>query len=306
MDHSTKPNTMRNTLPSYADLHNKCGNAQNLPEMPESILQLLNILDDADVKLHEVERIVLASPALSAGVMRAACSAAYGLRLNANTTIKTALNTLGTRELERIAIGEWIQAIAMKPCTKSGFNAMRFGAHSLFVGFLASYVYTRALRRQQFTAKVSADQVFSIGVLHDLSLGLLASVEPMVYFVLSAKAKAEGVSVAHVFLKHYHARLETLGQAAVTAWNLPVVFQDVLWFAENGARHPEEPYAYACVDYANAIAEQQGFGVHTWEIEVEVSDAIIREVGIPAEDFDEVLDVIKRHTLALAPLEKAA
>ncbi|MCC7229300.1 MAG: hypothetical protein IT203_02835, partial [Fimbriimonadaceae bacterium] len=143
-------------------------------------------------------------------------------------------------------------------------------------------------------------------VLHDLSLGLLAAVEPTVYFVLSAKAQAEGISIAHVFVKHYHARLETLGQAAVTAWNLPVAFQDVLWFAEIGARHPEEPHAYACVDYANAIAEQQGFGVHTWEVQVEVSEAIIREVGIPAEDFDEVLEAIKRHTLAWAPMKEAA
>lgn len=278
----------------------------NLPEMPEPIVQLINTLDQPDVSFHQLERIVLASPALSAAVIRTVCSAAYGVGKNASESIMSALKTIGMKELERLAISEWVQAIATQPMRKSGFDAGKFATHSLYVGVLASFLFTRIKKVKQIRSQLTSEQVFSFGLLHDVSVGLVASIEPELFSELAEIAVENGQSVAKVFHKRFHARIETIGQAALQAWKLPLAFQDALWFAENGARHPTEPHAYACVDYANHIAELHSFGVHPWSIPSDLPDWVGMEVGLPEEDLADALELIERHTMAMSPFAKAA
>ena len=93
---------------TYSDIYNKSGDATNLPEMPEPIVQLINSLDQPDISFHQLERIVIASPALSAAVIRTVCSASYAVGKNASESVMSALKTIGMKELERLAIAEWV------------------------------------------------------------------------------------------------------------------------------------------------------------------------------------------------------
>ncbi len=270
--------------------------AEFLPNMPAAALNLCEAIDQGEASAAELERIVLGDPSITAGVLRAANSALYGGKTNQASTIKGAIMVLGQRAVRSVAVSVWVQSLVHAAKGSPNFEPRRFSEHSMFVGFLSKYLLSAAQKTRGARSAWSPDEMFAAGVLHDVGLGLLASVDPEVFDDVWDTAEEHGWSLNEGFKQLTGHSTSELSVAAATGWKLPPVFQTVLSGFEDPLAAPAEQDALACLHYADYLAMKSGHSLCPWRIEVHIVPEIIERVGLPIEDVEAILEVTAQST----------
>lgn len=121
-------------------------------------MKLIQALEGSEVNVSEVERIITGDPALTAAVLRAASSALYG-GMDGVTTVRGAIIRLGQQSVQAVAVSLGVQALMGKTGASSLFDRTRFARHSIFVGFLARYLFACRFNREAFKCKWSKDEI---------------------------------------------------------------------------------------------------------------------------------------------------
>jgi len=132
--------------------------------VPAVALQVLNAVADPEVSLGELTRLVSQDPAMSAGVLRVANSAAYHGVQEAET-LRDAVTRLGLVEVGRVA-GMVAARSLFQPQLKAEFAAFGSRWHEIFAESLVSARGASWLALQ--VRGINADHVFLAGLLHDL------------------------------------------------------------------------------------------------------------------------------------------
>lgn len=289
---------------TFNSLEQQFSEASSLPQLPGAALRLIQILENDDVNSAEVERIIIGDPALAAAVIRAASSALYGGE--DCSTIRGAIMRLGHRAVQSVAVSLGVQALMGSGQNKSSFDRQRFARHSIFVGFLARYLYACRYQRESFKSRWSRDEVFAAGVLHDLGPGLLARVSPTEYDKVFNVARRGMLSFHTAFESVYGESVNRLAVMAAETWRLPALFVDVLRYCEHPSTNPEEFIALSCIDYSNYLAEEQNIGLFQWRVTPVMDEGVAEEVGLSEEDIPSVVTLVTRHTAAYVPSANAA
>ena len=289
----------------FKDLKQKFSHESSLPELPGASMKLIQALEGSEVNVSEVERIITGDPALTAAVLRAASSALYG-GMDSVTTVRGAIIRLGQQSVQAVAVSLGVQALMGKTGASSLFDRTRFARHSIFVGFLARYLFACRFNKEAFKCKWSKDEIFAAGILHELGFGLLARVEPEAYEAVFEKAKKNQESLHTAFKKTYGASMHSLSAIASRTWGLPPLFTETLEWIEDPMGHPEESIALACLSFADNLAEENHFGMTRWDAPEACPKGVQAEVGLPPDDLPGVIMLVSRHTGAYVPLTKAA
>jgi HD-like signal output (HDOD) protein len=140
---------------------------QNQPgpsSLPAVALQVLNAVADQEVSLGELSRLVSQDPAMSAGVLRVANSAAYASAQEAET-LRDAVTRLGLSEVGRVA-GTVAARSLFQPQVRSEFAAFGSRWNEIFAESVVAARGAAWLAMQ--VNGVNADHVFLAGLLHDL------------------------------------------------------------------------------------------------------------------------------------------
>lgn len=274
----------------------KFRSAETLPDLPASALHLCDAIDKGDANTDELERIILADPAITAGVLRAANSAMFGGKSNQASTVKGAILVLGQKSVRSIAVSVWVQALVHQSKSSPKFNPARFAEHSMFVGFLSKYLMSSLTRAGRIRSKWSPDELFAAGVLHDLGLGLLASIEPKLYERVLVHANSNALTFNAAFYDVTGHEIGLLGIAAAQAWKLPDLFIDVLMGFNEPLQAPDEVDAMCCLHYAEYLANKTGYALQDWRVEVSIEPEILEKVGLADEDIPDVLELVSNHT----------
>ena len=138
--------------------------------LPAVALQVLNAVADQEVSLSELSRLVSQDPAMSAGVLRVANSAAYAATQEIET-LRDAVTRLGLSEVGRVA-GTVAARSLFQPQVRSEFAAFGSKWNEIFAESVVAARGAAWLAMQ--VSGVNADHVFLAGLLHDLgrSVGL--------------------------------------------------------------------------------------------------------------------------------------
>lgn len=289
---------------AFSNLEQLFTQANTLPQLPGAALRLIQILEHDDVSSGEVERIIIGDPALTVAVIRAASSALYGGE--ECSTIRGAIMRLGHRAVQSVAVSLGVQALMGEGQNKSQFDRNRFARHSIFVGFLARYLYACRHQREPFKSKWSRDEIFAAGVLHDLGPGLLARVSPTDFDKVFLIAKKGNMSFHTAFEAIFGGSINHLAVLAAQTWKLPPLFEEILGHFENPDSMPDEFIALACIGYANCLAEEQNFGFFPWRVSPVLGETVLETVGLAEEDIPAVVTLVSRHTAAYVPTSAAA
>lgn len=268
-------------------------------------MRLIQALEGSQVNIAEIERIITGDPALTAAVIRAASSAVYG-GIDAVTTVRGAILRLGQQSVQAVAVSLGVQALMGKSGASALFDRTRFARHSIFVGFLARYLYACRHNREAFKCKWTKDEIFAAGILHELGFGLLARVEPQAYDSVFERAKGGQESLHSAFRKVYGGSMHKLSAIASRTWGLPALFTETLDGFDNPMEHGEDGIALACLNYADYLAEANHFGMARWDAPENCPLGVESEVGLPEDDLPGVIMLVSRHTGAYVPLAKAA
>ena len=166
----------------------------------------------------------------------------------------------------------------------------------MFVGFLSKYLLSSAQKTKHISTNWSPDEIFAAGVLHDLGLGLLASIDAKLYDRTLQAASQSGISFHEAFQEVMGRSLDPLSVAAAQAWKLPDLFVDVLMGYSEPLMASSEVDALCCVHYAEYLANTTGYALHDWRIEAHIEPEIVERVGIDSADIPDIVELVSNHT----------
>jgi len=274
----------------------KFRSAETLPDLPASALQLCDAIDKGDAETGQLEKIILSDPAITGSVLKAANSALYGGKSNNASTVKGAILLLGQKAIRSIAVSVWVQSLVHQSKGSPKFDPSRFAAHSMFVGFLSKYLLSSVTKTKGVRSAWTPDELFAAGVLHDLGIGLLASIDAKLYEAAQSHAAANGLSLNEAFNQLTGRSVDILSVAAAQAWKLPDLFVDVLMGQSEPLLAEKENDALCCVNYAEYLAHKTGYALSDWRVEPVIEAEVEERVGLSPEDVSDVLELVANLT----------
>ena len=221
---------------------------KRLPPFPAVALQLLSLLDDEDVPMSRVVKLLRVDPALSAEILRVSNSALYGLSRRIDN-VSHAVVVLGTEIVKRLAL-----TVALGRFSRSGLAHKGLRVcwdHSLAVALLSERLAEAML--------LPRDRGYTAGLLHDVGRLALLACHPVEYANMLEVAHANDFDALECERQLFDVDHGEAGEWLARHWNLPVDLVEAI------ARHHDP--ALTGVDIATAVraadrlADALGFAV---------------------------------------------
>ncbi len=264
-----------------------------LPPLSNAVHQLIRTIDTGDASAADLERIIASDPALTANFLRSAAASAD--RPSHASSLRRSLMHMGQRAARSIAVSLLLKDLVKESGGMRPAEAARYARHSLTVGVLSRYLYARRQQREPFESQWSADEVFAAGLLHDISLGLLASVAPESYHRVAQMARRMQSSYSEAFKKIYGVFPTELGATALEAWNLPELFASTQRYMHEPWNYDREYTPLCCLAYANYLAEISGRDVPSWPVTPPLLPEVEMEIVLPEAERARVMELVERH-----------
>ncbi|WP_292959294.1 HDOD domain-containing protein [Neptuniibacter sp. UBA6509] len=186
-----------------------------LPSPPKLYTQLTDAVNSEMADLTEISEIVEQDPAVVAQVMKQVNSAFFGFNRTI-TDLKEAISMLGVRNLRSLALSSQLNNQFKSSNDWDRFSFEQLNQRSLLVARLA-----QALCRRAGANKITQDQAFLAGLLHDIGVLIMASHDADQYKKLlnySVKKQKPIYLVEKAAFGFFHG--EVAG-ALLALWNLP-------------------------------------------------------------------------------------
>lgn len=265
-----------------------------MPALPSTAIQLIKSIDTGEASASTLERIIASDPALSAEFLRMASIAAIG-GVPRYSTIRGAIMLLGQRTVRSLAMSLILRHMSFARQKTPLFNSDRFSRHSLGSAMLARFLFARREMAGQIQTDWTADEVFAVGLLSSLGIGLVARVAPDAYDRCYQYARRASVCVEEGFQVIYGKPSTLLTATAVETWELPSVFSAALVNLDQPWGYPDEFTALCCMNYAIALADAYDLGIGDWTVPWRVGPEVELESGLTPEVQVGLTDAVKRH-----------
>jgi len=224
-----------------------------LPPIPHVMAELIQALNNDDIDLNRLGKIISKDPSMSMNVLKIANSAFYGLA-NRVVTIEHAVRMLGTREITSLCIACGTTGTLKPPAGVNTVDLGRFWRHSVATGVIAKIV-CRTLEIGRL------DSIYLAGLLHDVGKIVLDRLVHDVYKEIVQLTYKESISVLEAEKRVMGESHDTVGGWLVERWKLPRLFADVAEFHHSVMKSPEEyRVTVAVVSLANQLARIKLFG----------------------------------------------
>ena len=266
----------------------------SLPALPSTAVQLIKIIDSGEASASSLERIIASDPALSAEFLRMASVAAAG-GVPRYSTIRGAIILLGQRTVRSLAMSLILRSMSFsKPKTRN-FDSAQFSRHSLAVAMLARFLFARKQMQSRPSSDWSPDEVFSVGILSSLGIGLLAQVVPDAYDRIYHFSERAGITLEEGFQRIFLRPSTMITSVAVEAWGLPSVFSEALVHLHQPWAYPQEFTALCCLNYAISLSDSHDLGIGMWPVDVKLQPEIEFETGLSDQEATTLVNAVKFH-----------
>ena len=147
-------------------VRNELEKIKSLPTLPVIATKLLHMVDQPDVSMTEISKIIVVDPALTSRVLKIANSPYYGVR-NRIDTIKLALVVLGLAEIRNVLLSVSLFRTFGSMDDDDGFDQESFWRHSIAVAHFAKKI------ARDFRIRTHGEE-FTAGLLHDIGKIIIA------------------------------------------------------------------------------------------------------------------------------------
>jgi putative nucleotidyltransferase with HDIG domain len=257
-----------------------------LPPIPIVMDELLKALNDEDVDINALVRIISKDPSMSMNVLKVVNSAFYRLPYQVSA-VDHALRLLGLKEVTMICIacGAY-KALAPSHNTQT-FNLDEFWKHSVATGIIAKRLCKELKIGDQ-------DTVYFLGLLHDVGKVILDRVAHDIYTIVIQTTYDESIPIQEAEKRLIGESHDTMGGLIMKKWRLPPTFSHAARYHHAVPAAPEENRAIvAIVSLADQMARVRflGFGGDMSGIVFSETDAF-RELEMTSPVIKE-MDVVK-------------
>ncbi len=195
-----------------------------LPALPQTAIQLLELSQDANRDLLDFARPIEADPGLMGQVLKFANSSYFSFAREI-TSVRQALGLVGVRTIKNFVL--WSAVFSLVPDPKFG----PFDLKKLWQDSLRRAVFARALG-QKLRLQNSED-LFVAALLQDIAIPLLLKEMPAQYESLVERRGSEHVRLSNLEREEFGWDHAQAAASLVRNWNLPDSFATLI------ERHPD-------------------------------------------------------------------
>lgn len=227
--------------------------AKDQPLLSQTAMKLMELMRDEDHEHSDVTRVVENDSVLTAEVLKAVNSAAYGLREKV-TSVSQAIAYLGENIIVGIAFNTLNSSFFQKP-----LNGYESPQGELWKHSLKTAIAARILSKQA-KQHVSSELAFTAGILHDIGKSILSDFlrgtpHDLIEYIEKGEIKSyvqaeeQAVGISH----------DELGYELSLHWNIPEPLPTVIRYHHRPAEAPEslQPLVYI-IHLADMVAMMTG------------------------------------------------
>lgn len=247
----------------------KMSNVQKLIEtqefatLPNVASRILGLLEDDNVDIRDISRVIETDPSLTLKLLRVANSPLYATRTEV-TSIHQAIITLGLNRLTNIVLGVSIFSKFLMTSQKAVTELMeKFWWHASCTGMVAKSLATKI-------NKFYKENEFIGGLLHDIGKLAMIQYDALTYLKVIDKVRNGATDVEAEF-EFFGATHIEVGAEIAKLWKLPRELTNIITYHNNPESAPENNDLIAVVRLPDQLCEiwDAGFyeGIRILDIE---------------------------------------
>ncbi|CAK0764972.1 HDOD domain-containing protein [Gammaproteobacteria bacterium] len=225
--------------------------AGTIPSLPQIFYQLVAIIDDPNICLSDIAKVIADDTSLAARLLRISNSAMFNFPSRINT-ISQAITVIGTQQIRDLVLATSVISI-FKGISSELVDMESFWRHSIACGIGARAIAT--LRRA-----VNVEQFYVLGLLHDIGLLLSVTLVPEQANIALKRCQQNGELLYRAEREVFGFNHGGLGAALLKTWRLPDVIQESVGCHHVPTAASAYPEAAAIVHLAEIIAQGLSLG----------------------------------------------
>jgi len=261
------------------DLKNMASLLKSFPSMPGAAVKLLALVDDPEISVTRIEKILRQDAGLTANLLKLANSAYFGIPSKIGS-VRQAVLLLGLKRLIQMVIASCVSAIMDKPVPGYDLPPGELWRHSLAVTVAAEGL-VKELKIE------AAEEIFTAALLHDvgkLVLGeFVADDFKKIDNVLSPEIAFE--TAEDMVLGTNHA---DIGARILNQWSLPPGIVNAVRWHHDPDSADQGDLTLDIVHVANVLCLMIGIGVGRDGLQHQPSAAVIDRLGLAPGHLEKV------------------
>lgn len=161
-----KPIKIKGEKAMQVSLIQRLDKLEDLPAVPNTLLMVLDTLNDPDTSIKKLEKILENDPMLATKLLRIANSPYYGLA-DKVSSISRAVFVLGLNEIRNLVIGLSLTGVFSGDLGFDKFDSKGIWLHSLAVARASRYL-------GRHIEGIDPEEMFTAGLIHDIGRFLMA------------------------------------------------------------------------------------------------------------------------------------
>lgn len=262
------------------DIDSLISQANELTALPQSTMKLAALVGAKADNVTEVADVVAFDPALTFKLIRAANSA-FASRSEPVTTVRDAVERLGTAQVFSLAVASSVRPHMQKNLTEYGFSEGEYWRHSV----AAAVAVEVSQPHCQITIPAEA---FTAALLHDIGKLIMAQfLKPEILELLKQVQEGGGLSPLEAETRVLQVHHGELGGIIAQHWEFPPqVVKGIIFHHQ-----PELGLDPICdvVYMANLGAKRILAAIVGKELELAPSEDALERLEMKAEGFDELI-----------------
>ncbi|MCP4572111.1 MAG: HDOD domain-containing protein [bacterium] len=200
-----------------AELEHMLLEIEELPTIPETLVEILRIIDEPTTGASDLAQIVRLDPPLSAKILRLANSPFYGAGREV-ADIGRCIAVLGYRTMRNVAITLTVASNLLSAVSRTNgrLDYREIWRHSVITGAIAKHL--AALAHDS-----APEEIFAAGLLHDIGKFVLALHAPERYDAVVAERAESRRPLSDVEQEHFGFDHADVGAAFAESWRLPEI-----------------------------------------------------------------------------------
>ncbi len=237
--------------PTSLKLEDLLNSIENLPSIPETLIEILKVLDDPNSGAIDLAEVVRLDAPLMAKVLRLANSPYYSNK-GGLSDINRCVAVLGYRTVRQVAICITVASTVINAVSHSNgqLDYREIWKHSVVTGAIAKHLAT-------MVGYPDPEEIFTGGLLHDMGKFVLELHSPLEYGLVIEKRAQSGDLLMEEEIKFFGHSHASLGQAFGESWRFPELLVSCFGNHHNemvGSPTSKVDHAVALVSLADYLA----------------------------------------------------
>lgn len=271
-------------------------NFVNLPVLSETVIKLLDLLDDINSTNKEIARIIALDGVLTMKILALSNSPIYASNKTIND-INQAITKLGRSEVKNMVMTIKLSGVLAKINLKN-IQLKNYWKHSLATAFLTNKLMKEFLDKSYYRYEYQSS-FYIAGLLHDIGLLIFDIIAPDKLQTLENLAVKEKCIISEVELNETNFIHSIEGGKLLRAMGLPESIVYPVEYHHNSTDSNEFQGISACVNIADVLSNRFGYLPLPSETFVQNIDAPLELTSLAAlsdEDFDFAFSDLKNAT----------